>query len=61
MTPEAHEHGGKLAGSFTVLGFAVAAALSRAVMVASRQEVAGSQRFRVETGARRAAGAARWR
>ena len=24
MTPEAHEHGGKLAGIFTVLGFAVA-------------------------------------
>lgn len=27
MTPEAHEHGGKLAGIFTVLGFAVAVAV----------------------------------
>lgn len=27
MTPEAHEHGGKLAGIFTVLGFAVAVAM----------------------------------
>lgn len=27
MTPEAHEHGGKLAGIFTVLGFAVAVSM----------------------------------
>jgi ZIP family zinc transporter len=27
MTPEAHEHGGRLAGIFTVLGFAVAVAI----------------------------------